>query len=164
MPTEEPTTSHRLATGPGSPYDWSLRFPNRLEISHSIRAMVRSTCEARCMHEEDLEEILLVVTEIVNNSIEHVHGKGPGGFHEIDLQFGISGGTVVGRVVDEGEGNIGQGDFESAAAPDLDSDRGRGLFLIRAYVDELKVTALPGTGTEILFSKRVRIAAEGGKA
>ena len=146
----------------GDPFDWFLRIPNRLEMVHPLRALLSATLEARGVDEEDAQELLLVASEIVNNSIEHVKGKGPGGYHEVEIRFGLRGDTVVGRVLDEGEGAIGQGDFEGMAAPSIENDRGRGLFLIQAYVDELRVTPVKGAGTEIRFVKKVRRRAEGG--
>lgn len=156
MSHAEPRMTARSERPPGDPFDWFIRVPNRLEVVRSVRALVASTCEAHGVDEEAMQEILLAASEILNNSIEHVAGRGPGGYHEVDFQFGIDGGSVVGRIVDEGEGGIGQGDFDAASAPSLDSDRGRGLFLIRAYVDELRVTPVAGVGTEIRFVKRVR--------
>lgn len=140
----------------GEPFDWFIRIPNRLELMRSVRALLAATCESHGVDEEATQEILLAVSEIVNNSIEHVEGRGSSGYHEVDVRFGISDGTAVGRILDEGEGGIDQADFSDAATPSLDSDRGRGLVLIREYVDELKVTPIPGVGTEIRFVKRLR--------
>jgi anti-sigma regulatory factor (Ser/Thr protein kinase) len=153
MSRAEPRTP---APPPGEPFDWFIRIPNRLEMVRTVRALLSATCEAHEVDEESTQEILLAVSEIVNNSIEHVAGRGNGGYHEVDLRFGIGGGRAVGWVLDEGEGGIDQGDFEGAAAPTLDNDRGRGLLLIREYLDELRVTPIPGVGTEIRFVKELR--------
>jgi anti-sigma regulatory factor (Ser/Thr protein kinase) len=148
----------------GDPFDWHLRIPNRLELVQGLRSLLAATLEGRGVDEEDAQEIFLVVSEIVNNSIEHVQGRGPDGYHEVEIRFGVAGDRVVGTVLDEGEGGIGQGDFEAASAPGLETDRGRGLFLIQAYVDALTVTPLRGVGTEIRFEKRVRLRAGERKA
>lgn len=167
MAQEDSVTREHAEVRAGDPFDWFLRIPNRLDLVGTVRGLARATCEARGVEDEAMQEILLVLTEVVNNAIEHVKGRGEGGYHEVDIQFGISPGgaegVVVGRVVDEVEGGIVQGDFDAAAAPALDNDRGRGLFLIRAYVDDLAVSALPGVGTEVRFSRKVRLAAEGGQ-
>jgi len=144
------------------PFDWFLRIPNRLELMKPIRDLVGATCEYHGVEEEARQEILLAVSEIVNNAIEHVQGKGDEGYHEVDLYFGIRDGLVVARIVDEGEGGISQSDFDGAARPELDNDRGRGLFLIKAYVDEISVSPVPGVGTEVRFSKKVNGAGAGG--
>jgi len=137
------------------PFDWSLRIPNRLDLVSSVRALVGSTCDLHGVEGDAREELLLAVSELVNNAIEHGPGRGDGGYHEVGLRFGIGGGSAVGAVLDEGEGVIGQGSFDGAGMPTLDEDRGRGLFLIKAYVDEIRVTPIPGVGTEVRFVKRL---------
>lgn len=160
----EPRTRARSEPMPGDPFDWFVRIPNRLELMRSVRALLSSTCETHGVDEEATQELLLAVSEIVNNSVEHVKGKGPGGYHEVDVTFGIADGLAVGRILDEGEGAIGQGDFEAVGAPSLESDRGRGLFLIQSYVDELRVKSIPGVGTEVRFVKKLGGGAKGGGA
>ena len=166
MAQEQPAMRPHAEVREGDPFDWFLRIPNRLDLMHAVRGLARSTCEARGMDEEQMQEVLLVLTEVVNNAIEHVEGCGPGGYHEVDVQFGITPGAkeglVVARIVDEGEGGIGQQDFDLASTPDLGNDRGRGLFLVRAYVDVLQVCGIRGVGTEVRFSKKVRLGVEGG--
>lgn len=149
----------RLQPREGDPFEWHLRIPNRLEIVRDVRALLASSMESRGVEGEDAQEILLVVSEIVNNSIEHVEGRGPGGYHEVEIRFGVDGDRLVCAVCDEGEGGIRQDDFSGALAPSQDTDRGRGLFLIQAYVDELAVTPRRGLGTEIRFVKKVRLRA-----
>jgi serine/threonine-protein kinase RsbW len=164
MAKPDPRVHARSEPMPGDPCDWFLRIPNRLEVMSGVRALLTATCESHGVGEEATQEILLAVSEIVNNAIEHVTGHGPDGAHEVDLRFGIGGDRAVGVVVDEGEGGISQHDFNAVAPPSLDNDRGRGLFLIRAYVDELEVRHLPGVGTEIRFVKHLGGGAGGGQA
>jgi anti-sigma regulatory factor (Ser/Thr protein kinase) len=162
MASPEPRTQARSGPQPGDPFDWFVRVPNRLEAVKSLRALLASTCEQHGVDEEATQELLLTVSEIVNNSIEHVAGRGPGGYHEVDVRFGIAGGRAVGVILDEGEGGVGQSDFDGAAVPGIDDGRGRGLFLIRVYVDDIRVARIPGVGTEVRFEKRLGGAGGGG--
>ena len=154
---EEPKAamSGRTDAASGDPVDWTLRIPNRLELMTAVRALVGATCDMHGVEGDPREELLLAVSELVNNSIEHVQGPGADGRHEVEVRFGIAAGVAVGTVLDGGEGAVGQGTFDNAVVPGLDDDRGRGLFLIKAYVDDIRVTAVPGTGTEIRFEKRL---------
>ena len=163
MSEPEPLTQPRPNQGNGEPFDWFLRIPNRLELMKPIRDLIAATCHSHGVDEEIRQELLLAVSEIVNNSIEHVRGRGEGGYHEVEVTFGVGPEEIVGRIRDEGEGGISEADFDGAIVPSLDSDRGRGLLLIKAYVDELHVSNVKGGGTEILFRKR-RAAAGGGSA
>ncbi len=162
MPDPESPPRIRSAGPAEDPFDWFIRIPNRLELMKPVRDLVAATCQSHGADEEALQELLLAVTEIVNNSIEHVAGRGEGGYHEVDFHFGVRDRVAVGRIVDEGEDGIRQGDFDGAQQPSLDCDRGRGLLLIRVYLDEVRVREVPGVGTEIRFVKDLR--GEGGSA
>ncbi len=146
------------------PFDWFIRVPNRLAMMRPIRQLVNATCENYGVDEEAVQELLLAISEIVNNAIEHVEGRGDDGYHEVDFYFGVADGCIYGRVIDEGEGSIGQDDFDAAAIPSLDSDRGRGLMLINAYVDSLEVKPVPGVGTSIRFVKKAEMSRPEGLA
>jgi serine/threonine-protein kinase RsbW len=159
---EDPRARPRTEPPEDDPFDWFLRIPNRLDLMSPVRALLAATCDLRGATEEEKQEILLAVSEVVNNAIEHVAGRGPDGYHEVDVRFGIRRGRAVCCILDEGEGGIVQGDFEGANVPPPDSDRGRGLFLVRAYVDEIRVRQTPGVGTEVRFVKRLQ--GGGGKA
>jgi len=41
--------------------------------------------------------------------------------------------------------------------PDLEEPRGRGLFLIKSYMDEMTVTWDPKTGTRLVVSKAIAL-------
>lgn len=81
--------------------------------------------------------ILLAVTEAVNNAI--VHGNKNDINKEIDLEFIITDDFIKIIVTDEGEG------FDLQSVPDptlpenLLSEHGRGIFIMKHFVDELKV-------------------------
>jgi stage II sporulation protein AB (anti-sigma F factor) len=152
MPETKPKSEPPARTA-DEPWDWVLRIANRLELTKPVRDLVASCCEMHGVDEEARQELLLVVSEIVNNSIEHVVGRGPGGYHEVEIGFRVRDGVIEARVRDEGEGGVAQSDFDGAAQPTLESDRGRGLLLIKVYVDDIQVRTLPGVGTEIRIRK-----------
>ncbi len=164
MPDPQARLVPRTSDAAGEPFDWFLRIPNRLHLLKPVRELVAATCRAHGLGEDDIQELLLAVSELVNNAIEHVQGRRPDGYHEVDVSFGVFEGRAVGRIVDEGEQNISQADFDDAGRPGLDDSRGRGLFLVRSYVDSIRVRRLEGVGTEIRFEKRLRGGAAGGGA
>jgi len=97
--------------------------------------------------EEDIDDVCLVLTEVVNNSMEHASARP----HEVEVDLEIDDEKLLLRVRDEGDGKITQKDFEHSAAgpPDHLEDRGRGLFLIASFSDDVKVREIPGGGTEV---------------
>ena len=101
---------------------------------------------------DELQGWALAFTELVNNAVEHAcrqHGDvvQVRWWHEVD-RIGAS-------VIDPGECSITENDFEMATFDGFeDTGRGAGLFLIRAWVDEVRVQPGGAGGTEILIRRR----------
>ena len=62
---------------------------------------------------------------------------------------------VVVRVHDEGDGFDADTLADPLAAGHVATTSGRGLFLMRAFMDDIRVHAVPGGGTEIVMEKVV---------
>jgi anti-sigma regulatory factor (Ser/Thr protein kinase) len=84
---------------------------------------------------QTLQELKLLVTEMVTNSVKHADGEGP-----IGLELRVGTGAVLIAVTDSGHG------FEPLAPdPDPDAEAGRGLFIIDALADRWGVDRAHGT-------------------
>lgn len=86
-----------------------------------------------------VSEMDLVVTEICNNAVEH-------GSATPDIPMTVTANITNGELTlevleknSEAVGSIGEALLDSFAPPSLDEERGRGMFLIRIYVDELQI-------------------------
>jgi anti-sigma regulatory factor (Ser/Thr protein kinase) len=133
----------------------SLSFAANLRYVRPIRHFVSALCALAKYPEDETESIALVTTEILNNSIEH-GAKGPD--DEIGMTMTVTSDRFRCEVVDPGKG----GDAFARAAiaraarmPDLEEPRGRGLFLIKSYMDEMTVTWDAKTGTRLVVSKAI---------
>jgi serine/threonine-protein kinase RsbW len=95
--------------------------------------------------------ILLALTEAVNNAI--IHGNKNDIKKEINLEFVITDEYIKIIVTDEGEG------FDPDKVPDptlpenLLSEHGRGIFIMKHFVDEIKVEKSPKGSSLILKIK-----------
>lgn len=104
---------------------------------------------------DELEGWKLAFTELVNNAIEH-GCKNPG--DTIRVRWWADAADVVVSVTDPSVGSISTADFEEATCDGFeDTGRGAGLFLIRAWADEVTVSAGEAGGTEV----RIRRHREG---
>lgn len=109
----------------------------------------KATAQAR-------NELALVLTEICNNAVEHgsatesepmqITGKITNGLLEVEVI------EKSGDAVDP----IGKALLDSFSVPAVDSERGRGLFLIRVYVDELQIDTNDRDKLRIRLQKRIR--------
>jgi serine/threonine-protein kinase RsbW len=103
--------------------------------------------------DEELQKIGMAVRESVVNAI--VHGNRYSADKKVRVTLVKNGSRFTVRVADQGEG------FDPDALPDplaqenLLRQSGRGIFLIRAFMDEFQVRRLEPHGTEITMVKYV---------
>src|SRR5262249_54662022 len=104
--------------------------------------------------EDDALNVALAVREATINAIMHGNRQDPK--ESVELQLTANGSGIVVRIRDHGRGF----DPERAADPTADDNRlrtsGRGLLLIRAFVDQVKFRKHRAGGMEITLTKRIR--------
>jgi anti-sigma regulatory factor (Ser/Thr protein kinase) len=125
-------------------HHFNVRIPNDLALVKPLRDLISSLCRLDGFDEEKTQEVALVATELINNAIEHTT---PSGVTE------VRGGSFDDRleiaVVDQAEDTLDTQDFAFEGPPDETSDRGRGLFLVQAFADDVSVDAIKGGGNRI---------------
>ena len=130
-----------------------LSFSANMRFVRPVRHFISALCNLAGYEEEETESIALVTTEILNNSIEH-GSRDP--LDLIGVELLVTGETFRFEVTDSGRGGpaFASGALDRAAQmPDLEQPRGRGLFLILRYMDELDVRYDPQQGTRLTVSK-----------
>jgi serine/threonine-protein kinase RsbW len=99
-----------------------------------------------------IADIAISVSELVNNAI--VHGNKSDPAKTVTVHIRISEREVRVTVTDQGKG------FVPEAVPNpIDDDNllrevGRGLFIVKNFVDDVNVTLLPAGGTRVEIMKR----------
>jgi len=125
--------------------------------------IARSVSTAAGFGEDDQHRIQMAVHESMINAIWHGNKNDPR--KRVWLQFRIFIDRLEIHVRDQGSG------FDLASIPDplahenLLKVSGRGIFLIRSFMDEFRVERIPGTGTEVVLVKRLNcrnLPTEGG--
>ncbi len=128
----------------------TLHFPARADVLRQLRADVRKATERLGGDESVGDVVALVVDELVNNAIEH-----GAAYRRLDHDLRVTIDCVAGRwrlsffdpempgsEVAELALAIGQ---VAQGMPSLESERGRGLFLLSVYLEDL-VAELDPTG------------------
>jgi len=101
---------------------------------------------------EQIEELKLVVSEAVSNSIIHGYGKSPEGVVVLEIKLREEK-TVDIVVEDRG---CGIADVEQAMQPAYSSESermGLGFVFMKSFMDELEVTSEVGVGTRVRMVK-----------
>ena len=107
----------------------------------TVEEFVNYFCKDIQLPDEKLSDVLLAVTEATTNAIIHANKLDANKRVTIDVEVIDS--KMIVKVKDEGEG------FEPAAIPDptepenLLKDHGRGIYLMRVYMDDLEYKRTP---------------------
>lgn len=137
-------------SGPATP-ELNLELASSLE---SVDLAEEKTLEiaARCgIPEEELHRVGISVREAMVNAV--VHGNRYNRNKKVYFQVHANSNSVAITIGDEGAG------FDPDAVPDPNQQEnvlcqsGRGIMLIRAFMDTYEVTRRPGGGTQIRMLK-----------
>lgn len=115
----------------------SVRVPTDLDVVEEAVDLVARHCLASGVSPRDARFVVRVVLcEALANAILYGNRLDPS--KEIDVNVQVEEGWLELCVTDEGQGFDPRAMPDPTAAPDPESDRGRGLYLIRQLVDEVR--------------------------
>ena len=123
-------------------------------------AIILEAATAAGFDEDDQHRISMAFRECMVNAV--VHGNRYNKNKQVAVYAERMGTQLTIRITDEGEG------FEIQEVPDpLETDNllrhsGRGLFLMGAFMDDLKVRKVEPAGTEVTLVKKATPAAAAG--
>ena len=126
----------------------SLNFDSKADNIVIAEKLVDDVCKKYSVDEDYYGNILIAVTEAVNNAINHGNRQNPD--KKVHLDFTDRGDRLSFCVKDEGEG------FDHDALPDptdpenLEKISGRGVFLMKHLADEVEFSE-NGTKVEMIF-------------
>ena len=121
-----------------------------LEVAEEIARRVAGTAG---FSEESTHQIEMALHESMINAIWHGNKNDPS--KSVWLRFEIHQDRLEIRVRDQGNGfNIDEVP-DPCSTENLLKVSGRGIYLIRTFMDEFHVKYLPGSGTEVTMVKRI---------
>jgi serine/threonine-protein kinase RsbW len=130
-----------------------LVFPSEVRLIDLVHTTAESVAGLAGFDEDEALNLALAVREAVINAICHGHGEDPRRKVRVTLAAGQRGLRV--SVSDRGAGF----DADSMPDPTVGDNRlrasGRGLLLMRAFVDQVRFRRRPGGGTEVTLIKRL---------
>lgn len=110
-------------------------FSSKTENIVFVEKMIEEICEEFKINEDNFGNILVALTEAVNNAIQHGNKLNPN--KSIDISFEQASEALKFRVADEGDG------FDFTSVPDptdpenIEKPHGRGIFLMRHLADKV---------------------------
>jgi serine/threonine-protein kinase RsbW len=123
-----------------------LKIPCLNEFAAIVRLQAEAIARRVNFTEEEVYDIITAVGEVCDNSIEHSHSE-----QGIDVEYTMNDREFRVEVRDYGTGfdPAGKGDLP----PDMFSEDGRGIFLMRNLMDKVEIDSKIGQGTRILMVK-----------
>jgi len=121
-----------------------------VEVAEEITRRVSSTAG---FDEDDQHKIDMAVHESLINAIWHGNKNDPS--KHVWLRFEIFSDRLEIRVRDQGNGYDPRGLPDPLSQENLLNVSGRGIFLIRTFMDDFRVESRTGEGTEVVLVKRL---------
>ena len=143
------------------PKHLEVTLETQVESVNLAEEMCIRVAEAAGFGEDDCYKIGMSVREGVINAFHYGNQERPE--KKIHLAVDLTADKMIIRVLDEGRG------FSLADVPDplaeenLLSTSGRGIFLMRAFMDEFDVLSGRTGGAEIVMAKRLPLPGDGGR-
>ena len=123
-----------------------LELPAVHSAGRLARHLMRPFAKSGGVAGSELDNLLLVLSELVSNAVDHGGGEGAvdegtGTAARMRLSLCVDGGSWRLEVADQGGGDPDalRALISTNGLPDLEDERGRGFFLIAQLVDDIRV-------------------------
>lgn len=127
-----------------------ISIPSDFGSISKVESLIDTTCAKLSIKEDYYGNVLIAVTEAVNNAIEH--GNNQDANLKVNVSVGDKETDFCFSVQDEGKGF----DFDNLPDPtapeNIEKEHGRGIFLMRSLAEEVEFQD-KGRNVTIYFSK-----------
>lgn len=129
-----------------------VRLDSKLETIDLGEELARQVAGSAGFDEDEQYKISMAVRECIINALKH--GNRGDESKQVRINFSLQPDRLVVQVGDEG-GGFDLGDVPDPLADDnLLRSSGRGLFLVRCFMDELRVELEGAGGARVIMSKK----------
>lgn len=135
------STSSAAEQSPAERY-YALHLTSERNNILRVEPFFNSIPECKTLDEILFYNMMIAVTEAVNNAIIHGNGANPAKTVELAVHFSADG--IVIRVSDEGNGFTPEEVADPTDPENLLREGGRGVFLMRALAKSVEFFASPG--------------------
>lgn len=126
----------------------SLEISSRPESINTIERLIDDLRSEHNIHEDAYGNILVAVTEAVNNAIQHGNKYDPN--KKVKINYELEEDTISFTVVDQGAGFDYYNLPDPTAPENLEKPTGRGVFLMKHLADQI-IFSENGSMVELYF-------------
>jgi serine/threonine-protein kinase RsbW len=136
------------------PRSFELTIPSRLEEMQAVHELIGQAVKEYELNDELAHWIELTISESMINAIQHGNKADPG--KEATLKISSTGDAIEIIVEDEGCGFKLDKVADPTDVANLLKPSGRGILIIRSFMDEVDLTQREGGGCRLRMLKRIR--------
>lgn len=111
----------------------NLRIPSKMDSLTTVEKLVDEICTEFKVDNDHYGNMLVAVTEAVNNAINHGNKQDPDKF--VDVNFRTDGQEMCFKIQDEGSGFDYNNIPDPTAPENIEKPHGRGVFLMKNLAD-----------------------------
>ena len=134
----------------------SFKLASTMESVAEVEAAAEKFTQSAGLDEDESFRVVMAVREAAVNAVLHGNGYDPN--KQVSASFENDGKSVIIKIADEGEGLDPDKIPDPLAQENLLRGTGRGIFLIRSFLDEVHFRQLH-PGTELTLVKHLAPAA-----
>ena len=135
------------------PRSFELTIPSRLEEMHAVHNLIGEAIKEFDLNDELAHWIELTISESMINAIQHGNKADPA--KEATLRISSIGDSIEIIVEDQGCGFKLDNVADPTDTANLLKPSGRGILIIRSFMDEVKLSHREGGGTKLRMLKRL---------
>jgi serine/threonine-protein kinase RsbW len=139
-----------------------LEFTSSFEMLDFVQVVCDHVSRGIGLDEDSSHWVSVAIRESVINAIKHGNRNDESKrvFVDFETSTPVAGSELTIRVRDQGEGFEPEEVADPLAPENLLKSSGRGIFLIRNFMDDVRLKKVPQGGMEISMTKRVQPQAE----
>src|SRR5437868_15249089 len=134
--------------------NFQLTIPSQLEKMDAVHALVQEAIKEYQLNNELAHWIELTISESMINAIQHGNKADPA--EQATLKISSNGDAIEIIVEDEGKGFTMDKVADPTDKANLLKPSGRGILIIRSFMDEVDLTPREGGGTRLRMVKKIR--------
>ena len=141
------------------PLHVEMTLNSRVDLANLVHAASDEICRIAGLDEDSMLNLGLALREATVNAMKH--GNKLQESRPVKVTFHLIGRRLEVDIMDEGEGFDFERDVDPRLPENLDKTSGRGLFLMRTFVDDIRFARNPGKGTTVSLFKKLPRRARG---
>jgi serine/threonine-protein kinase RsbW len=130
-----------------------LTLNSRVDLANLVHAASDEICRLAGIDEDSMLNLGLALREATVNAMKH--GNKLDERKQVGVTFDLNGKRLEIAIHDQGEGFDFKRDVDPRLPENLEKTNGRGMFLIRNFVDEVRYAHVPGQGTTVYLVKKL---------